>query len=210
MMAERRLLIDSDAFILLSGAGLLDRVLTLLGFDRSLACRLSALPHMIRRGKRFQQLCSPDTRDRALEACSSVSEITDRPGDELLQKLIAFPEIDDGEALLYALLAEQPTFLLASADKRAMQTVGSRADPISIRHAIAGRVICLETVLRLLFVHDGVDAIARAFAVFPDHKTLQIVLSPLNSADQERCLASLESYLRDTKRIVGNDFLYEP
>jgi len=64
--------------------------------------------------------------------------------------------------------------------------------------------------MRRLIAHDRVDAIAIAFAVLPDHQTLQIVLSPLNSADQERCLASLESYLRDTKRIVGNDFLYEP
>ena len=124
-MAERRLLIDSDAFVLLSGAGLLDRALALLGFDRTTACRLSPLPHMIRRGKRFQQLCRPDTRERALEACPSVPAITDRPGDDLFQRLIISPEIDDGEALLYALLAEQPTFMLASADKRAMQTIGS-------------------------------------------------------------------------------------
>jgi hypothetical protein len=107
MMAERRLLIDSDAFVLLSGADLLDRGLALLGFDRNSACRLSALPYMIRRGKRFLQLCQPSTRDRALAACSVVPEITDRPSDGLLQTLIAFPGIDDGEALMYALLAEQ-------------------------------------------------------------------------------------------------------
>lgn len=210
MMAEQRLLIDSDAFVLLSGAGLLDRVLVLFGFDRTTAYRLSPLPHMIRRGRRFQQLCQPDTRDRVLEACLVVPEITDRPGDELLQTLIAFSEIDDGEALLYGLLAEQPTMMLASADKRAMKVVGSLDNPTGIRDSIAGRVLTLETVLHQLVRQDGVEPIADAFAVFPDHKTLQIVFSPVNSTDEERCLASLESYLRELKSTVGNDFLYEP
>ncbi len=139
-----------------------------------------------------------------------MSEITDRPGDELLQTLIAFPEIDDGEALLYALLAEQPTLILASADKRAMRIVGSTDDPTGIRDSIVGRVIALETVLHQLVSHDGVQPIAEAFAVFPDHKTLQVIFSPVNSTDDERCLASLESYLHDLKNTVGDDFLYEP
>jgi hypothetical protein len=209
MMAERRLLIDTDAFVLLSGAGLLDRVLVLLGFDRATAYRLSALPHMIRRGKKFQQVCRPVTRDCVLEACSVVPEITDRPSDELLQKLIAFPEIDDGEALLYAMLAEQPTFMLVSGDKRAMKIVGALDNPTGIRDSVAGRVIALETVLHQLVAQDGVEPVAEAFTSFPDHKTLQVVFSPVNSSDKQRCLASIESYLRELRGTVGDDFLYE-
>jgi len=164
---------------------------------------------MIRRSKKFQQLYRQIVCDRVLEACASVPEITDRPSDDLFQTLIAFPEIDDGEALLYAMLAQQPTFMLASADKRAMKIVGSLDNPTGIRDSVAGRVIALETVLRQLVAQDGVEPIAEAFASFPDHKTLQVVFSPVNSSDKQRCLASIESYLRELKGEVGDDFLYE-
>lgn len=208
-MAGRRLLIDSDAFVLFSGSGLLDRVLALLEFDRTTTYRLSPLPHMVRRGKRFLQLCQPCIRDRVLEACSSIPEITDRPDDDFFQRLIVSPEIDVGEAFLYALLAEQPALMLASADKRAMKVVGSTDDPTGIRGSVAGRVIALESVLQQLVTQDGVKPIAKAFAVFPDHKTLQVVFSPVNSVDEERCLASLESYLLELTNTVGDDFLYQ-
>jgi hypothetical protein len=209
MMGERKLFIDSDILVLLSGAGLLDRVLKMLDFERIAAYRLSALPHMIRRGKKFQQLCDPITRNLALEACQTLNEITDRPSDKLFQKLLDFSEIDEGEALLYGLLVEQPSCLLASADKRAMLIVGSLEDPTGIRDSILGRIITLETVLHQLVNEDGVEPIAEAFDVFPSHKTLQVIFSSANSTDQERCLASLESYLHDMKRTVGEDFFYE-
>ncbi|MCY2987734.1 MAG: hypothetical protein NTY19_07710 [Planctomycetota bacterium] len=209
-MAAARLMIDSDVFVLLSGAGLLDRVLTLVGFGRGMALRLDPLPHMLRRSRKFLQLCQPQTRDRALAACKTVPAVTDRPADQLHQRLIDFREIDGGEALLYALLVEQPTYLLASGDKRAMLTIAGAPELHDIRDCIAGRVICLETVLRLLVMADGAVATASAFSVFPDHKTMQVIFSEVNFSDQEKCLASLDSYLRNLKRTVGADFLYEP
>jgi hypothetical protein len=45
---DRLLLMDSDIFILLSAAGLLERTAELLGFEMSRVRRLDALPHMIR------------------------------------------------------------------------------------------------------------------------------------------------------------------
>jgi hypothetical protein len=100
--------------------------------------------------------------------------------------------------------------MLASADKQAMKTVGALDNPTGIRDSVAGRVIALETVLHQLVRQDGVEPIAEAFAVFPDHKTLQVVFSPVNSTDEDRCLASLEAYLSELKDVVGDNFLYEP
>lgn len=91
-----------------------------------------------------------------------------------------------------------------------MLKIGAAPELHDIRAGIAGRVICLEVVLRLLVTSDGVAAATRAFSVFPDHKTMQVVFSEVNAGDQEKCQASLDSYLRDLKRTVGSDFLYEP
>lgn len=209
-MAGTHLLIDSDIFVLLAGAGLLDRALGLLGFDRSSSLRLSPLPHMLTRGRRFSQFGDAKTRGLALDACKTVPEVADRPSDDVFQQLIAVPEIDEGEALLYGLLAHQPGHYLTSGDKRAMQAVAVRPDLKGVRQRVAGRVICLECLLKLLVRRDGVEAIAMAFAVFPQHKTFQVVFSSLNVTDQTRCLASLDSYLRDLRRQVGDDFLFQP
>jgi len=206
-MPEGPVLVDSDIFVLLAGARLLDRALALLGFSRDSSRRLPALPHMLARGRKFAQLMNPQTRKLALGACETVPEIADRPGDEVFQQLLDVPDIDAGEAVLYGLLAEQPACVLASADKRAMQAVGSQPELTGVRQRVAGRVICLETVLELLMRHDGVEATAHAFAVFPQYKTFQVVFSSHNATDQARCLASLRSYLRDLKRQVGDDFL---
>ena len=46
-MSERILLIDSDIFVLLSAAGLLDDLVDCLGFELSDVRRLDALPHQL-------------------------------------------------------------------------------------------------------------------------------------------------------------------
>ncbi len=46
-MAQAALLIDSDVFLVLAGAGVLDQVITLLGCARDRTLRLGPLPQMI-------------------------------------------------------------------------------------------------------------------------------------------------------------------
>lgn len=210
-MGDAVLLIDSDAFLLLAGTGLLDRALQLLNFDKSRVFRLPPLPHMIGRSASIKKRYRADARLAAQLACTEIKGVAARPDDDLLQQLIAVPEIDEGEALLYGLLAERPTCLLASGDKRAMVALGTRPEVASIRQMVASRVICLETVLRLLVIEDGPTAVGgKLLNAVASHKTLEVVFSPRNINDQKRCLAALDSYIADLKRQVGQGFLYEP
>lgn len=208
-MAEPHLLIDNDLFVLLAGANLLDAALEVFGFDRSRVEILPALPHMVRKGKRFQQLKSTGLQDLVLAACATVKTVAS-PAIEIQERLSACTDVDPGEVVLFGRLVESATMLLASGDRRAILVVGANPSIRDLRSSIIGRVACLEIVLQRLVRQFGAERIAEAFQVFPDHKSLQIFFSPLNSTNQEACLASIDSYLRDLNRTVGDDFFIRP
>lgn len=208
---DRLLLVDSDSFILLGAAGLLERTAELLGFSPAQLRRLHALPHMLR-GKRMRREYPEGLREAALEATARVEGIYDRPvDDELLQRLLAVENIDDGEAALYAHLAEHRTCLLASGDLRAIRALGLAEGFRDVREAIRDRVVCLEAAVRLLVEADGVDAIATAFRpVLPYNNHLQVFFSEGNVRDQTECLAAVRSYFDELRQSYACDFLYWP
>ena len=80
-----------------------------------------------------------------------------------------------------------------------------------IRMAIAGRVICMETIIRELVAADGVRSTAEAFAVVREaNATLRVVFSERNTASGRQCLEALDSYLSELTGELGPDFLYQP
>jgi hypothetical protein len=211
-MAERRLFVDSDVFVLLAASNSLSRVAELLGFTMEQLGRLAPLPHMLRVGKSFRKKYSQDVRDRAAAVADVVAAIVERPqNDDLLQSLLEINGIDEGEALLYGLLVESPHLQLISGDKTAMRALVSQESLQHVRAAITGRVICLESILKLLVQADGVAVVAKAWLPLKDsYKSLSIVFSDVNCEDQKQCLECLDSILRDLQTTLGNNVLLLP
>lgn len=204
------LLIDSDAFLLLAGADSLDRAVQLIGCLPQETFRLYPLPHMIGRSAKLRQRYSAETRDRARLATDRFQGIGKRPSDKLLQRLIGVQDIDEGEALLYGILAEEEDYLLASGDKRAMIALCAEPSLKDIREAVAGRVVCLESILRRMALEDGVQAMSVKFAgVVTSHRTLQILLSPGNCETIGVFLQGVDSYITDLKGHLDSGFLRE-
>lgn len=80
-----------------------------------------------------------------------------------------------------------------------------------IRNAIAGRIVCLESIIQLLVKHDGIVPVAMAFShLRPLNTMLRVVFSEAGSTSKETCLDYLDSYLADLSGKVGDDFLYHP
>src|SRR5207247_3144745 len=137
----------------------LPRVAELLGFSPEQLGRLAALPHMLRSGKSFRKRYSQDVRDKASTVADAVPAILERPqDDDRLQLLLSIKGIDEGEALLYGLLAESADCWLTSGDKTAMRAFAGQESLQPVRSLIAGRVICLESILKKLVQADGVAA----------------------------------------------------
>lgn len=210
-MSEPRLLIDNDAFLIIAGAGLLDDCVAALGFTMPNTLRRQPLPYMIARSKGIQKAFPESFRANALSATQHVNEITVRPPGLMHELLVGASDVDEGEAELYAHLAAGNEYFLASGDKRAMRSICRDAMLRPVREAIAGRVICLETMLKLLVHIRGVTSIAACFAPMRnyDHKTIRIVFSDANIKDQNASIQALDSAINALKVDLGPDFLLE-
>ncbi len=211
-MNERILLVDSDMFVILAGAGVLETVANLLGFQLADLRRLDPLPHQLKKSRKFQEKYFKPVRDKALAWCDKVKSITERPeNDDALQRLAAADRIDEGEALLFGLMAEQELYLLASGDKVAMRALAKGTGLEDIRRAVSGKIICLESVVKLLIEKVGTSRTATAFAPLRDSNgTLRVLFSQGEQTTQEDCLAGIASYLNALIKDVGSDFLLIP
>jgi hypothetical protein len=211
-MAERRLLIDSDVFVLLAASGSLLRLAELLGFSLDQLGRLAALPHMLRHGKSFRRKYPEEVRAIAGSVAEAVPAIVDRPqDDDRLQLLLSIKGIQEGEALLYGLLAESQDCWLTSGDKTAMRALVAQPSLQPVHSLVAGRIICLESILKKLVHADGVAAVAPAWLPLRDtYKSLAIIFSDVNCRGQRQCLECLDSMLNDLQNTLGSDFLLLP
>lgn len=195
---RRLLLIDSDVFVLFAAAGLLDRAIACLGFDRDDARRLDALPSMLRKGKKFEDL-TPAEREAALTWCDRIAPFRESPSPDTMQKLAGIANIET-EATLLATCHDNPAAALFTGDKRALRALAKGAPMFCAE--LSGRVACLEQVLAALVASDGVGTVYAALAVRAQHHRVLIVcFSEVNRANQVECLSFLRNYINK----LGND-----
>lgn len=212
MPDQSRILIDTDIFIILAAAGVLERVVELLGYQTSDLRRLPATLAQLKRGKWIKSRYPSAAREKAIETCALVPVLNERPeSDDILDRLAGVNEIDLGETLLYGIASLQSDYLIASGDKRAMIALASDDTLHDIRNSIAGRVICTEVVLRILIESDGIETVASSFQQIRDsNNLLRVIFSEAQATDQETSLQALDSYIKDLEQQVGKDFLYKP
>ena len=210
-MSERILLIDSDIFVLLSAAGLLDDLVACLGFELSGVRRLDALPHQLQRGRSFRRY-GEAARSEALTRCHEVRSIEDRPtSSEHWEKLISVNDIDEGEAFLFAKLAEASASLLTTGDQRSLIALGKAEGLNSFRNQIRGRVVCLESALLLLVQSVGAQSVGEALQRLRGVNTkIDVLFGYKTEFVEEEIVRQLSSYLKDFREKLADDYLSEP
>lgn len=211
-MTKRLLLLDNDAFILLAGAGVLRETVEMLGFAFNDARRLPTLIHMLRKPSRSLQGYPKDVLQRALEDCDRVPALEDVPTTETVGVFAeSAADVQDGEALLLGVAAEHSLYLLASNDKRAMRGVATDAALKSIRDAVAGRIICMEAIVKkTIMTHGPVVAAEKLKMLGKLDKRIGIILSPASSGRAEDCIEAAQSFLNGLNAELGEGFLFEP
>lgn len=207
-MNERILFIDSDIFVLLSAAGLLDQLIACLGYEKTAVRRLAALPHQLQRGRSFRRY-DQDIRDEAVTRCSEIASIDERPvSGEYWEKLISVDQIDPGEALLFAKLAEGSASLLTTGDQRSLLALGNADGLEDFRDKIRGRVVCLESALLMLVQSAGAQLIGEAFQRIRGVNTkIDVLFGFKTEFSDDETVRQLWSYLDDLRKQIGDDFL---
>lgn len=203
MSTHSQLLIDSDVFIHLAGADLLDVAVSALGFSLDTSRRLAPLPYMLTKSKRLRGRYSADVIRRAEAKCREVGALVGGPSVSALDALAAEMGIDGGEATLIATLAEDSCLLLTTGDKRALRAFARSPNLKEIRQRCSGRIIAFEQVLLRLMDTLEASRLATALApLIPGHQTLEIVFSPANIRTNE-CRPALLSYLNALRSEQG-------
>jgi len=184
-------LVDSDVFCKLALASLLEPALEVLGYGLSDCRLLPALAHMLKRG-RLVEAYGP-TACAKLESIACVVPTLTDPRSRWLDSLAPVPEIDPGEAQLFAKAADDGLTVMTG-DKRAVQALKRVPD---LTAALCGRVVVLEAILSALCLRLGVDKVRRSIAPVLHHDTMLRVCFSRDNPSPRTALACYFSDLSD-------------
>lgn len=148
-----RLLVDSDAFCKLAASDLLSDTAALFNAELTECGRLPALHHMLRRG-RLRQTYGATACDRLIPLAESIPQVV-AESTSWLEQLTHIPNIDPGEAILFATAADLG-IPVVTGDIRSLRALKSLD---RFPEALAGRIAVLEAVLLALCGHLGAAAV---------------------------------------------------
>lgn len=207
-MTERLLLVDSDVFVLLGAAGLLDELAVALGFTPDAIRRLPALPHQLRKGRTFRRY-DESARQAAGVRCDVALPLDERPDTATFDRLLSVDGIDEGEAFFFATLAERPACLLTTGDGRSLVALGQAPELQDVRDQVRGRIVPLEAALILLVRRLGATVVgARLKPLAAIHRTIDIVFGTKDEFDEVETVRQITSYLDSLRQSMGDDLLY--
>lgn len=138
------LFIDNDILCKLGAAHLFLDAVVALGAYYDQCRRIRALPHMLRKGS-LRNHFGPDLARCLGPLANSIDPIT-VPATDWLSPLTTVPDIDPGEAVIFAAAAQddQQQSLIMTGDKRALVAL---KDVLPHRDRLNGRIVTLEAIL---------------------------------------------------------------
>ena len=117
------------------------------------------------------------------------------------------PDIDSGEAVLFAALYQNAQDRLISGDKRAFVALSNITDPIPTE-GIWARLICLEEAILLILEREGFDLVSAKVRARSDvDKAISMVFGRTQAANHASVLEALNSYIKDLDRSTGGKWL---
>ena len=147
-----------------------------------------------------------DAAEIAIDALTRMATSIGEPSAHILESLITSNQIDAGEAVLLATIADQPNGVLLTGDKRALRALaGHELAPI-----FAGRIMLIEHVIWLCLEMNGLDW-TRA-NICPQRgidKAISVLFGYRCDARTDSVREGVESYLGEIKRLHNPSLLVD-
>jgi hypothetical protein len=208
----RKLLLDTDILLILSGLDLFDTAMELFEVERAQAYVLDAVQYQVK-GKKFQAQYGEEAINRLRLILPNLKIITEisEPDNRILRTLSSVEEIDPGEALLVAKAVADVEAILLSGDKRWIRALcKSRTKAVKrIKNQLKEKVVSLEHLLVALL--NSVDFETLAIKVHKSkitHITLRILFPPDIIEPESHCREGLLSYIGELEATTGKGFFY--
>lgn len=142
---------------------------------------------------------------RQLVADASEVEVVAESANPLLQ--LNRPDIDSGEATLFAALHGNEGAELVSGDKRAYVAL-SKVEGMPVVDALWARLICLEEALYLILGHADFQQVSEKVRARPDvDMSVSIAFGRAVAGPLETATEALLSYMRSLQTDTGGKYL---
>ena len=202
---------DNDVILKLSEYNLLDDACNALGVASDQVRVLPSAKHY------FLRMCQKIDKGGAgsysvagLERAISFAEQAHAVEDySNLDWLADCDDIDIGEAQLATWAAgTAESALLLTGDKRFLKALARHDAARDVFYRLAGRVVCLEELVKALIEHLGFERVQEAVASSPQcDRALSNVFGSRFDLPESQVLAGLESLVRGITRDVGDNWL---
>lgn len=152
---------DNDILLKLAAWNLIAEALAAINVFESEIYVLPTFHDQLKRRKRvWVEKYGESTIERALRFVERVTIIGDDLIDDAEVALLgAVPNLDSGEAVLFAATARSPDFLVFTGDKRCLYAVYQSETTTKVAARIRGRVLHLEQVIFRLVEKQGVNVV---------------------------------------------------
>lgn len=144
-----------------------------------------------------KKLSSQEAKDSLSKFLMKVSYIEDPVDDRLIADLISVPNIDSGEAILFAKLISTQTSFLATGDKRSLKAILSENSLEKFRASFLNRVYTFESALLLLLDRKGFDFVSAMIARNPEQDDSVLKMAFGSGRNEQHARECLSSYSRD-------------
>lgn len=208
---SQQILIDNDALLKLACYGLLDEAIALFKCTSTDVRVLGTAKYRLLPAKNRLRFCKNEESAARLEAFLKTSNPLDAglADPDLLDVLNDVPNIDTGEALLFAVGASNRNTLIITGDKRSLAALCSHDSVADVSKALAGRVVSMEVLFSMLTEYQF-TLIQERVRDKPDVDiTLKIVFGVTVPADLESVKKGFNSYINDLRSTTGT-LLYVP
>jgi hypothetical protein len=197
---------DTDILLKLSALDLVQETLQLLQLSEQDVYLLPSATHYLRKAdKRLIYRYGKEGVERAQKLAQQAKFVGFHLEKSELELLSSVPDIDTGEALLYASTYALQEFWLLTGDKRSLTALAASPNCQPIAARLSGKVICLEqVVIHSLSSHPFEILLSKIVPARECDTAVKVAFGSGNQADLSHAIGALDAYISELRAKTGN------
>ena len=197
---------DTDILLKLSALDLVQETLQLLQLSEQDVYLLPSATHYLRKAdKRLIYRYGKEGVERAQKLAQQAKFVGFHLEKSELELLSSVPDIDTGEALLYASTYALQEFWLLTGDKRSLTALAASPNCQPIAARLSGKVICLEqVVIHSLSSYPFEILLSKIVPARECDTAVKVAFGSGNQADLSHAIGALDAYISELRAKTGN------
>jgi hypothetical protein len=197
---------DTDILLKLSALDLVQETLQLLQLSEQDVYLLPSATHYLRKAdKRLIYRYGKEGVERAQKLAQQAKFVGFHLEKSELELLSSVPDIDTGEALLYASTYALREFWLLTGDKRSLTALAASPNCQPIAARLSGKVICLEqVVIHSLSSYPFEILLSKIVPARECDTAVKVAFGSGNQTDLSHAIGALDAYISELRAKTGN------